>query len=335
MRLPEFKYFEPENLQKATNLISEFNGQYGIIAGGTDLMVKMKQRLQNSQYIISLDKITALKTIREEAGNIIIGPMNTLDEVVNSEIIKEKLPSLKQAAWEVGSPLLRSVATIGGNICLNTRCRFYNQSYFWRSSRETCYKAGGHICHVTNKKDACYSTFAADTVPALIAYDASVKLTGAGGTRKLPLADFYTGDGRMPNQILKGSNEILTEIEIPIPTDDIRSVYYKYRVRESIDFPLVGVAVMMNSREEKQCQDARIVLTGVGSAPVEAKLAREKLLGRQLNSDLISEVAAIAVSEIHLVKTDLMSPNYKRRIAQVIVEKAIREVGGYTNEQTD
>jgi len=290
LRLPEFKYHEPENLQEATNLISEFNGRYGIIAGGTDLMVKMKQGLQNSQYLISLDKIQALKTIREEAGNIIIGSMNTLDDIVNSEIIKEKLPCLKQAAWEVGSPLLRSMATIGGNICLNTRCRFYNQSYFWRSSRETCCKAGGHICHVTNQKDACYSTFVADTVPALIAYDASIKLVGVDKTRKLSLAEFYTGDGRMPNQILKGSNEILTEIEIPIPTDDIRSVYHKFRVRESIDFPLVGVAVMMKGKEEKHCQDARLVLTGVGSAPVEAKLAREKIIGRQLTPDLILEV---------------------------------------------
>jgi len=329
LRLLEFEYFEPENLQEAINLISGFNSRYGIIAGGTDLIIAMKQRLRNFECLISLDKIPALKKIREETGNIIIGSMNTLEDIVNSELIKEKLPALKQAAWEVGSPLLRSIATIGGNICLNTRCKFYNQSEFWRSSREPCCKAGGHQCHVTNQKDACYSTFVADTVPALIAYGASIKLAGTDEIRKLALAEFYTGDGRAPNQLIKGNNELLTEIAIPIPTDNVRSVYHKYRVRESIDFPLIGVAVMMKIKEEKICQDARIVLTGVGSAPMETKLAREKLIGRQLNPELITGAAATAVTEIHPVKTNLEAPNYKRIIAQLMVEKAMLDVGGF------
>ncbi|MCL2336713.1 MAG: FAD binding domain-containing protein [Firmicutes bacterium] len=327
MRLPEFAYLAPEDLQEAINLIGKYKNQYAILAGGTDLMIKMKQRLRNAPYVISLDQIAPLKTIREEASRIIIGPMNTLDEIINSPIIKAKLPALRQAAWKVGSPLLRAVATIGGNICLNTRCRFYNQSDFWRLSREKCFKAGGHICHVANKMAVCYSGFVADTVPALIAYNAIITLAGAGGTRKLPLADFYTGDGRRPNQIQRGSNEILTEIEIPVPGDDEKTVYCKYRVRESIDFPVVGAAVTVKKDARQQCLDARIILIGVGSAPLEAKLARDKMVGRSLDADLIAEVAATAAAEIHPVKTDLVAPSYKRKIARVVVAEALRAAG--------
>ncbi|RJX25737.1 MAG: hypothetical protein C4554_06805, partial [Dethiobacter sp.] len=324
----EFLYLEPETLDEALNKMENSKNKCEIIAGGTDLLIAMKQRLKTPEYLINLEKIPGLKKINEEANTIKLGPMNTLDEIASSDLIKARLPALRQAVWEVGSPLLRSLATIGGNICLNTRCRFYNQSFFWRSSRDKCYKAGGSLCHVTNQNDTCYSTFAADTVPVLISYGARIKLIGQAGERVLPLKEFYTGDGRAPNQILKGNNEILTEIEIPVPEENVRSLYKKYRLRQSIDFPLIGVAVSLNINTEKYCDDIYIILTGVGSAPLEAKKAKEELLGKKWQPEMVSSAVKAASAEIHPLKTTLVSPRYIREVAGVVINEALQEAGG-------
>ncbi|MGI6327750.1 MAG: FAD binding domain-containing protein [Dethiobacteria bacterium] len=328
MRLLEFDYFEAENLEDAVAQLKKFNGSCQIIAGGTDLLTALKQRLYTPACLVSLDKIPSLKSIKEENGAIIVGAMCSLEDIISSELIAEKLPALKQAAWEVGSPLLRSLATIGGNICLNTRCRFYNQSSFWRSSRETCFKAGGSVCHVTNKQESCVSTFSADIPPVLIAYGASVRLIGPKGTRLLPLRQFYTANGRFPNEILAGSGEVLKEIEIPTPSSQTNSIYYKFRLRDSIDFPLLGVAVLLILDKGKFCTDARIIITGAGSAPVEAVKARERLLQQELEPELIVTVAQIAASEIHPMRTSLVSPRYKRGVARVVLAEALEKAGG-------
>lgn len=328
MRLLEFDYFEAENLEDAVAHLKKYNGSCQIIAGGTDLLTALKQRLYTPACLVSLDNIPSLKNIKEENGAIFIGAMCTLEDIINSELVAKKLPALKQAAWEVGSPLLRSLATIGGNICLNTRCRFYNQSSFWRSSREKCFKAGGSICHVTNKQESCVATFSADMPPVLIAYGASVRLIGPKGTRLLPLRQFYTANGRFPNEILAGSGEILTEIEIPTPSSQTNSIYHKFRLRNSIDFPLLGVAVLLILDKGKFCKDARIIITGAGSAPIEAVEAREKLLQQELEPQLIDAAAQIAASEIHPMRSSFVSPRYKREIAGVVLAEALEKAGG-------
>ncbi len=329
MRLPEFEYFEQAYLDEAIDLLEKYGNDCTVIAGGTELVVALKQRLQNPKYLISLDKIPSLKNITDKGDSISIGPLCTLEEIIKSKLIEEKLPALKKAAWEVGSPLLRSVATIGGNICLNTRCRFYNQSLFWRSSREACFKAGGGVCHVAKKESRCNSAFAADLPPVLISYGTKIKLRGAKGTRVLPLESFYTGDGRFPNELLKGSREILTEIEIPLPQGNYAGSYHKFRLRGSIDFPLVGAAVQLKINDEKFCEEARIILTGVGPAPVEVGQACAKLAGQKLSADLISTVAETAVSEIRPFKTTLVSPRYHQKMARVVMAEALREAGGF------
>ncbi|NMB35827.1 MAG: hypothetical protein GX989_06015 [Firmicutes bacterium] len=331
MRLLEFDYFEPRNLEDAVTKVREFDGNYQIIAGGTDLLTALKQRLSAPAGLVSLDHISSLKDIWEEDDVITIGAMCTLEDVLSSSLIAEKLPALNQAAWDVGSPLLRPLATIGGNICLNTRCRFYNQSSFWRSSRDTCYKAGGNICHVTNKRDSCVATFSADIPPVLIAHGARVRLAGPKGVRTLPLEQFYTADGRFPHVIMAGSGEILQEIEVPLPAPQVSCVYHKFRMRESIDFPVLGVAVMLKLGEKKSgkyCEDACLVITGAEPAPVEAVQAREELLHRRLEPGLLARVAEIAASEIHPIKTSLISPRYKREIAKIIVTDALKKAGG-------
>ncbi len=329
MHLPKFEYLEPGETSEVVSILGKYRGQCSIIAGGTDLLVAMKQRRQTPKYVISLAKVSELKQIREEAGMISIGPLATLEEVVASGPIQKKLPVLAQAAWEVGSPLLRTVATIGGNLCLDTRCRFYNQSEFWRGARPDCFKAGGVICHVTNKENTCYSTFSGDIAPALIALNAQIQLIGDGDERWLPLARFYTGVGRIPNLLAAGDNEVLTEIKVPLPADGTKGLYRKYRFRESIDFPLVGLAAILRvDPDDGICQEACLVFSGVGSRPVQAAEAENKLIGKRLNEDIIAAAAETAAGEVHPVKTDRVNPQFKKKIVKAMVREAFTELGG-------
>ncbi len=327
MHLPEFNYYEPHSLDEAVECLNE--GQRGaVVAGGTDLVVALKQRLQKPGFLLSLDKIPSLKGIKSSNEFLSLGAMTTLEEIIKSSLIKERFPALSKAAREVGSPLLRNIATIGGNICLNSRCRFYNQSAFWRSANDLCYKAGGITCHVTKRKNYCASTFCADIPPVLLAYGAVVKLVGPQGERTIMLKDFYTGEGRFPNEIMAGSREILTEVTIPFPPAELKSTYYKFRLRDSIDFPLIGVAVAFEADEKGRCKGIRLVFTGVGSGPFEFRHAGEMLSGSELKEELVAQVAERAAGEIHPLKTDLISPRYKREVAKVIIKEAIMEAGG-------
>lgn len=329
MHLPKFEYLEPGEIGEAVSLLEKFRGQCSILAGGTDLLVAMKQRRSTPGYVMSLARVSGLKQIREETGMISIGPLANLEDVATSEIIKQKLPILSEAAWEVGSPLLRTMATIGGNLCLDSRCRFYNQSEFWRGARPDCCKAGGDTCHVTNKQDVCYSTFSGDIAPALIALNAQIRLAGAAGEKWVSLASFYTGDGRKPNLLASGGNEIMVEIKVPLPAEGTRGLYRKYRFRESIDFPLVGLAVLLRvNAGDGTCQEARLVFTGVGSGPVEASEAVNKMLGKKIDEVTITAAAEIAASEVHPVRTDRVSPQFKKKIVRAMVVEAITELGG-------
>lgn len=332
MHLPEFVYLEPKTLSEALQMLGKHGNSCGVIAGGTDLLVALKQRLLNPAYLISLDKIPALKKVEVQNNTIKLGPLNTLGDVAFSVLIKEKLPALSQAAREVASPTVRQTATIGGNICLNTRCRFYNQSLFWRAARDKCFKAGGTFCHVTSQKNKCSAAFVADTAPVLIAFQARIKLVGPTGERTLPLKDFYTGDGRAPNQLLAGSKEILTAIEIPLPAENERSIYKKFRLRHAVEFPLIGVAVSLGLAEGNHCRSANIALTGVGSAPFIAEDAEQELLGKKWETEQLAAAAKKAVGGIHPLKTGLVSPRYLREVARIMIMEALQEAGGKNGE---
>jgi len=329
VHLPRFDYLEPDTLEEALLLLTSHPDTGRVIAGGTDLLIAMKQRLQTPEYLIGLDRITTLKGVRQQDNMITIGPLTTLEEVIGSPPIREKFPEIIRAAWEVGSPLLRSTATIGGNLCLDSRCRFYNQSLFWRSTRGPCCKTGGTRCHVTGRENMCFSSFSGDLAPVLIALNATVTLAGGRGERVIPLSSFYTGDGRRPNLVMQEKTVILTGIGLPVPDGLKQGAYRKYRLRPSVDFPLVGVAATLTrDRREKGCLDVRIVLTGVGPRPVEALRAREKLLGEELRPDVVAQAAETAAAEIRPAAVDQVTPYYKRKLVRCMVAETLSELGG-------
>lgn len=326
MHLPKFDYLEPQTILETCQLLKTYQGESMIIAGGSDLIVAMKQRLKTPKYLICLKKVASMKGIAEEKGELIIGPLTTLQEIVDSATVQEKMPILVQAAREVGSPLIRSIATIGGNLCLDNRCRYYNQSEFWRKANQPCLKVGGHKCLITNRTDRCNATFSSDVAPALIALEAEVTLNTSESERTISLADFYTGESTKPNQAA-GGGMFLSKIQIPLPSKGLRGIYRKHRKRQSIDFPIVGLAGTMELAGGV-CQKAQFVFTGVGSGPIIADTAVNKLLGQRLTSEVIADCALEAMAGIRPFKTDLTTPAYKRNMVQLLIAETIKELGG-------
>lgn len=325
MRLPKFDFFEPSTIQEALPLLNSGNAR--ILAGGTDLMVALKRRLETPEALISLHRIKELDYIVQDEGFLKIGSMTTLKKIVNSATVNKLFPALAQASWEVASPLLHGQATIGGNLCLNTRCRYYNQSEFWRQSQPTCYKAGGESCLVTNKQ-ACYAAFSGDLAPILLAWGADISIATAEGMDKISLKEFYTNDSKSPNKLAANSKGVLTEIKILLEKAQWSSLYTKARLRGSIDFPLVGAGLSIDlDPKNKLCRGAAIVATGVGSGPV-AVNAAEEMIGHELTGELITSIAEKAAAEIHPVRTGRVSPRYQRSRFKTLVIDGLKNLTG-------
>lgn len=325
MRLSEFNYLEPKTVGEACDLLGKEQSGAMVLAGGTDLIVAMKQRRYLPSSLINLKSITGLDIIEDKQGQLRIGALASLKSLASSELLRQKAPLLVQAAFAVGSPLLRTRGTLGGNLCLNTRCKFYNQSEFWRSSNPPCFKAGGENCLVTNKEKACFATYSGDLAPALIALGAQVVLSGKNVDRVIDLKDFYTMDGKNPHILSTWGTEILTGVSLPVPSEANRSVYLKHRRRESIDFPEAGAAISLDL-EGRICRKAAIVLTGVDSGPLVAGAAAQILIGQALGEEIIDHAAEEAAREAKPVKTGRLSPRYKKKMITALVSEGLKSI---------
>ena len=318
MRLPKFKYFEPNDLKEAGSMLkSEPSAR--ILAGGTDLLVNMKHRVECPDAIVNIKRIGDLDYIRQDNGNIRIGALTALKRLPMSTDIKDNFSGLAQAAAAVGSYHHQVMGTLAGNICQQNRCMFFNQSRWWRSSRPTCFKAGGEICHVLNKKEVCYSTYCGDMAPTLMILNATISLTGAKGTREVAIQDLYTGDGKNPLSIK--SDEMLTEICLPRNANKDVSVYIKFANRDSIDFPIVGTALWA-SMEKKEY---RVAFTAVDRKPIRASNVEAFLNGKKLDDKVITEASALAAKEAKPVKTSVYSPSHKRTMMGQLLQSAVTE----------
>jgi len=331
MRLPKFEHLQPESLEEALDLLSEHGGEVKVVAGGTDLLVSMKQRLLTPGYLLNLKGFEELDFIEEGKEGLRIGALTRLTTIIKSPLVREKFPVLTQAASCVSAPPLQNMGTLGGNLCLDTRCFFYNQSRFWRQARPLCFKTGGEVCHVVKGGDHCYSVYQGDLAPVLIALEARVKLVKKGGERVIPLLDLYTGKGEEPTALEAG--EILTEVEIAAPPDyksggsslTIASWggdYQKLRYRGAMDFPLVGVAAVLNWNG-KSCARARVVLTAVAPAPVVVEEAGNLLEGRKPDKEAIAGAAEAAYEVAHPVANIGSTPLYRRKMVRVMTKRAI------------
>jgi 4-hydroxybenzoyl-CoA reductase subunit beta len=212
VRLPKFNYLEPESIEEASSLLLE-NPEAKVFAGGTDLLVNMKHRVEAPAALVNIKKIKGLDTIRPENGALRIGALTPLKKIYQDPAISEKASILAQAASSVGSYHHQVMGTIGGNLCQQNRCKFYNQSQWWRSANAPCLKVGGAVCHVVQKMEACWSSYCGDLAPALLVLEAKVLLQGNKGSREILLQNLFSGDGCAPLALERG--EILTEVIVP------------------------------------------------------------------------------------------------------------------------
>jgi 4-hydroxybenzoyl-CoA reductase subunit beta len=297
-----------------------------ILAGGTDLIPSMRQRLFEPEYVLDLRGISALRGIKPDSrSGVEIGALTTLRTIEKSDFLRRHYPVLAEAAATVASPVLRNMGTIGGNICLDTRCLWYNQSLTWRKGCGFCIKKDGDLCHVAPGGTKCWAAFSGDTPPALLCLNAEIEIASTAGMRRIPLSDFYTGLGDDYRRL--APSELVTRVFLPASFADYRGVYRKLRVRGSIDYPLAGVAVAMkrssNGHSVGYIADARIGITAVNPAPLLVKGASALLAGQVMNEELAEAAGDLAAKTAKPLTTSALTPEYRREMIRVFTKRAV------------
>lgn len=321
MSLPRFELARPKSAEDAVRVLADAGEAAKILAGGTDLVPNLRAGLFAPKVLVDLKGLEDLNYIRFDPGSgLEVGALTTLTDIAASPVCLEQYPVLAQAAGTVASPVLRNMGTVGGNLCLETRCLWYNQSYFWRQSVGFCLKKDGSKCHVAPGGKRCWAVWSGDTAGALLALDAEIELVGPRGVRRLPLREFYTGDGM--HRIHLRKSEILTRVFVPASTAGYRGSYRKLRVRHSIDYPLAGVAVAMKV-ENGICRDARVALVAAGPAPVVLSGAADLVRGRRFDPALVAEVEKLVFRSGKPLTTSLSTPEYRRAMLQVYTRRSL------------
>jgi 4-hydroxybenzoyl-CoA reductase subunit beta len=324
MRLPWFDYRAPRSVAEAARILEAEGPQAMLLAGGTDLLPNMKRRQQTPATLVALRGVSELKKIANGKG-LTLGAGVTLTEVAGHKAVAEKYAGLMQAASLVASPQLRNMATIGGNLCLDTRCSYYNQSFEWRKAIDFCFKKDGETCWVATASKRCVAVSSTDTAPALIAIGAKVKLVSALEEREVALEDLYANDGI--KYLTRKPDEILTEVRLPDATG-WRSTYWKLRRRGSFDFPILGVAAAAKFAKDGTVEDARIALGAVASRPFLVPKVSEALVGKKLTDEVIEEVAGIVGSRAKPMDNTDMDIYWRKHVAPDFVGYALRELRG-------
>lgn len=326
MRLPAFTYLEPATIDEALEMLTVHDGQCNILAGGTDLLVRMKQRLTTPPYLISLKNLAELSFIRQDKAAFSIGAATPLGHILKSESLPKALPGLAEAVETVGAPTIQHArGTIGGNLCQENRCQFYNQSAFFRRSRQTCHKAGGQICYAREGgSDRCHSICQSDLAPMLMALNARILLKQKGNQRRIPLAEFYTARGEKPHALEPG--ELLAQIEIPTPGTGSGSAYEKLAFRSAIDYPMASAAAGVQV-ENGKIRQARLVIGAIGSAPLVISGTAALLSGKsRKDDDAITQAAKAAADTAAAFAVNNLAPPaaYRVRMAAVLARRALK-----------
>lgn len=321
MSLPSFKLLRPRTIEEAVHHLLEHSKDLQLLAGGTDLLPSMKQRLFTPAYLMDLRGIEELHGIQVRPGvGVEIGALTPLSVIEDSEFIRRNYRVLHEAVKTVASPILRNMGTLGGNICLDTRCVWYNQSLQWRRSCGFCIKKDGDLCHVAPGGKKCWAAFSGDTPPALLCLGAELEIVGPVGTRRMAIKDFYTneGDARMRLE----PHEMITRVFLPESSAGWRGSYMKLRIRGSIDYPLAGVAVALR-QNGGPVQAARMALTAVNPAPLLVQGVEQVLAGKRLDENTAAAVGELAAKTGKPLTTSALTPEYRREMVRVFAKRAL------------
>ena len=327
LRLPSFTYRQPKTLAEALKMKQDAGPEGAYVAGGTDLYPNMKRRHQEPRTVISLMGVQQLAGDgKRDAGNVVRAGI-TLTALSADTSMRRQYSAVATAAELVSTPLLRNMGTLGGNLCLDTRCNYYNQGYEWRKAIDFCMKKDGAICWVAPSSPRCWAVSSSDVAPVMVALGAEYVLAGPQGERVVPAGRFYHNDGI--NYLTKQPDEILTAVRLPAP-DGWDAVYHKLRRRGSFDFPVLGVAAWVKwgagSGERGDVVEARIVLGGVASYPQEVPEAGAALRGTALTDDAIATAAEAAYRPSKPMDNTDFDLSWRKQMTQVYVKRALEEL---------
>ncbi len=323
MRLPWFRYEAPRSVVEAARILAAEGPGATPIAGGTDLLPNMKRRQQAPRVLVALSRIAELKTVANGHG-LALGGGLTLTQVTETPGVRERYRGLWQAATQVATSHLRNMGTLGGNLCLDTRCLYYDQNYEWRQAIDFCMKRDGETCWVATASKRCVAVSSTDCAPALIALGASVRLEGPDGAREVPLAELYRNDGI--DYLTRRPDEILTRVLLP-DADGWGSTYWKLRRRGAFDVPVLGVAAAAKLAADGTVEEARIALGAVASQPFVTR-AGEFLAGKRLTDETIAEAARIVATRAKPVDNTDYDVYWRKEVVAEFAGYALRELRG-------
>src|SRR5262245_3664796 len=323
MRLPNFEYHAPLTIEEAAAILAERPPDTMLLAGGTDLLPNMKRRQQTPAVVVSLRRIRGFAEIRNGHG-LAIGAGATLSSLVDHRTIRQQYAGLWQAAAQIATPHLRNMGTLGGNLCLDTRCTYYDQNYEWRKAIDFCMKKDGSTCWVATSSPRCLAVSSTDTAPMLQALGATVSLVSTRGRREVRVEDLYVHDGM--HYLTRQPDEILAEVHLA-GADGWRSAYWKLRRRGSFDFPVASAAVAARFAGDR-IVDARIVLGAVASRPMSTPKAAAILRDRGLDDDTIAEASLVAAELAKPMDNTDFELVWRKRMVHTLVSGALREIRG-------
>lgn len=323
LRLHNYQFHRPRSIGETLDLLAQHPEDGMLIAGGTDVMPNMKHRLFTPNHLIGLKQVRDLYGIRTENNELLIGAAQSLSSIARHPLVRQHAASVARAAGSVAGPQLRNMGTLGGNLCLDTRCTYYNQTFFWRNALGFCLKKDGDVCHVTKVGRKCVAAHSADTPPALMTLDARIDLASPAGERTVAVADFFVADGI--HNTVRRPDELVARVRIPLPPASTRTTFTKVRQRQSIDFPLLNIAIAADM-DGDAIRAMRIVVSALGSRPREITGLEKVATGKSLDAETIEAIADRAFQQCHPLENIIVDPEWRRAMIPVYVKRALREL---------
>ncbi len=332
--LPDFDLIRPKSLDDLVKARAK-HPKSRVLGGGTDLVVNIRRGIVAPPVLIDINGVTELRHVKADAHVLQIGAAATLSEIAAHPDVAAHYPVVAQAAGHIAGPTHRNMGTLGGNLALDTRCIFYNQSEWWREANHHCLKTIGDVCHVAPKsRGVCFATFSGDLAPALLVLDAEIDIAGPAGRRVMPLADLYIGYARQDEPVTETRGdgkyflslrpgEIITAVRVR-NTPGLRSAYDKIRIRRSIEYPVTGVAVALR-RDAEKLADLRVAFTGTNPRPVLLS-GTAALCGGTLDDRVFKNLDALVRDQIMAMKTTFTPGHYRRRVAGVLARRLVQKM---------
>ncbi len=320
-RLPDFELKRAANLAEAVAWLAA-DPHARLLAGGTDLVPNLRRGIERAPVLVDLGAVHGLSDIALTDSGLALGARVTLARLATDASIAQQLPALAEAARAVAGPGHRSVATLGGNLCLDTRCVFYNQSEWWRATNQYCLKRGGDTCHVAPQGRRCHAAFSGDLAPALLVLEAEVELVSIRGTRRIPLEGLYRDDGAA--HLTLARDEVLASVRLPAARPGLRCGYRKARTRGAMDFALAGVACALTLRDGL-LDELRIAITGTNSNPI-LLVGCDEFADRAVDAELLAQIGKRVQKQVSPMRSTATPSNYRRLVAAALAQRLVRDL---------